>query len=104
MQCDESANGHQIEAKVGEELEISLSETRTAGYRWVTKSGGEPVFQLLKDTVVPNSAGVGGSGRHFWHFRAAAAGVGEIELHYLRPWEDSEKPARTFVIKVRVRS
>lgn len=104
MQYDERANGHQIGAKLNEELEISLPETRTAGYRWVTKSTGEPVCRLLQETARPNPTGVGGTGQHLWQFRAVAAGTGEIEFHYLRPWENSAAPARTFILKVRVGS
>ena len=104
MHYDEHANGHQIEARVDEELEISLSEIPTAGYRWTTKNAGEPVCRLLKESIQPNLAGVGGAGRHLWEFRAVAAGTGEIELHYLRPWEKSAEPARTFVLKIRVGS
>ncbi len=102
MHYDERANGTQIETKVKDELEISLAEIRTAGYRWEMKSGGEPVLQLLEEVAQPNPAGVGGAGRHLWRFRAVAAGTGEIELHYGRPWENSSEPARTFTLKVRV--
>ena len=104
MRYEDSANGHQVDAKVKEELEISLSEARTAGYRWVAKSLGDPVFQLLEETAQPNPVGVGGSGHHLWQFRAVAAGTGEFEFHYLRSWEDPEKPARTFILKVRVQA
>ncbi len=104
MQYDESENGRQIEATVNEELEILLSETRTAGYRWETKSTGEPACRLLEETAQPNPAGVGGTGHRLWKFRAVAPGIGAIELHYLRPWDHSAEPARTFVLKVHVGS
>ncbi len=104
MRYDERANGHEVETKVNDELEISLSETRTAGYRWLTKSGGAPVLNLLEETVQPNSPGVGGTGQHIWKFKTVAAGTGEIELHYRRPWESFAEPARTFALKVRVGS
>ena len=103
MHYDESANGRQIDAALNEELEIVLPETRTAGYSWVIKSTGEPICQLLKETAEP-SASVGGTGRHHWQFRVVASGIAEIKLHYLRPWENSKEPARTFSLKVRVRS
>lgn len=103
MQYDERANGQEIEATLKEEFEISLSETRTAGYHWAATSTGAPVCRLLEDATRPNSPGVGGSGQHVWHFRVIAAGTGEIEFHYRRPWENSVQPARTFALKVRVR-
>jgi len=104
MQYDESANRRQIEATVNEELEIVLAETPTAGYRWMTKSTGEPVCRLLEEIAQPNTAGVGGTGHRLWKFRAVAPGMGEIALNYLRPWDNATEPARTFVLKVRVRS
>ena len=42
MRYDESANGTEVEVAAGEEFELSLPETRTAGYRWTLKSGGDP--------------------------------------------------------------
>ena len=54
MQYDERANGSEIEAEVGENFELSLSETRTAGHRWVT-------CQLLEELAQPNSGGLGGA-------------------------------------------
>jgi predicted secreted protein len=101
MQYEESANGREIEAKLNEEFEISFPETRTAGYRWTIESPGAPVCRLLDEETQPNSAGVGGSGKHVWRFRAVAAGTGEIRLHYGRPWDNAAEPARTFVLKIR---
>lgn len=97
---DEHANGQEVEAKLNEEFEISLSETRTAGYRWTVENTGTPVCRLLEEASQSNSTGVGGSGKHVWRFEAVAAGTGEIKLRYGRPWENSPEPARTFVLKV----
>jgi inhibitor of cysteine peptidase len=98
---DEDTNGHEVEAKLNEEFEISLLETRTAGYRWTVESAGAPVCRMLEEANQTNSAGVGGSGKHVWRFEAVAAGTGEIKLRYDRPWENSAETARTFVLKVR---
>jgi predicted secreted protein len=101
MQYDERANGHEVEAKLNEEFEITLSEARTAGYRWMVESAGAPVCRLLEEATRPNAAGVGGSGKHVWRFETVAAGTGEIKFRSSRPWENSAEPARTFVLKVR---
>jgi predicted secreted protein len=104
MHYDERANGHEIEAKMNEEFEISLAETRTAGYRWTVENAGAPVCRLLEETSQADLAGMGGSAKHVWRFEAVAAGTGEIKLRYGRPWENSAEPARTFVLKVRAAS
>jgi predicted secreted protein len=101
MQYDEHANNHEVDAKLNEDVEISLSESRTAGYHWVTKKKGEPVCELLNETVQPKSTSVGGAGHHLWQFRVVALGEAEIELHYQRSWENPTEPARTFMLKVR---
>jgi predicted secreted protein len=102
MQYDEQANGHQVDAKLGEDFEVVLPETRTAGYRWKILQKGEPPVHLLEDNSRPSDTGVGGAGNHRWHFRAVAAGDSEIKLQYGRSWNESAEPARTFTLKVRV--
>jgi inhibitor of cysteine peptidase len=104
MHYDQHSNGQAIDAKLNEEVELSLAESRTAGYRWVTKKSGEPVLKLLEDSIAPNTAATGGTGHHVWRFRAVAPGEASLEFHYVRPWETSVEPARTFAMKVRVRS
>ena len=102
VQYNEKANGQQVDAKLGEEFEIDLPETRTAGYRWRMVTKGVPPVHLLEDNSQPNDAGVGGAGNHRWRFRAVAAGTSEIKIQYVRSWSESEEPTRTFTLKVRV--
>lgn len=102
MQYDEHANGKEISVTANDEFEVALPEIRTAGYRWVTAKTGEPQLQLLDETTAPNTAAVGGTGRHLWRFRAVSAGDAELNFQYLRPWEKQAEPARAFQLKVRV--
>src|SRR5215471_1753484 len=101
MQYDELVNGRQVEATIGEEVDIILPETRTAGYRWTILQNGEPQLQLMQDESQPNAAR-GGTGKHRWRFQAIAGGASEIKIQYARSWEESAEPARTFSLKVRV--
>jgi predicted secreted protein len=103
LQYDESTNGQQIELAKNDEFEISLPETRTAGYHWRVKNNGGPVCNLLDETAQADPSHKGGSGTHHWRFQAASPGRSEIELHYLRSWEQTVEPARTFKLQVRVR-
>jgi len=103
MQYDESANGREVEVSAGGELDLALSETPTAGYRWRLKSGGECDCSLLESSFT-GTGKIGGAGTHLWRFRAPASGTCSIVLEYRRSWETSSEPARTFTMKVRVRS
>ncbi len=104
MQYDESANGREISVRQSEEFEIVLSETRSTGFHWTISEAGDPNVQLAGNASEPNETGIGGAGRHQWRFRAISSGETEIKLQYLRSWETSSKPARTFTLKVRVES
>ena len=104
MQYDEHANGKEISVSANEEFEVALPETRTAGYRWVIAKNGEPQLRLLDETTAPNTAAVGGTGRHLWRFRAVSTGETELSFQYLRPWDKQAEPARAFQLKVRVGS
>jgi predicted secreted protein len=103
LQFDETANGSEVELSAGDKFELSLSETRTAGYRWTLKSTGEPSCILLSESSQPASGQTGGTGTHLWRFRAVAPGNCLLALEYRRSWESSSEPARTFGMKVRVR-
>jgi predicted secreted protein len=103
MQFDETANGSEVELSAGDDFELSLSETRTAGYHWTLKSTGEPSCIPLSESSQPASGQTGGTGAHLWRFRAVAPGNCSIVLEYKRSWESSSEPARTFRMKVRIR-
>ena len=103
MLYDETTNGSEVELCVGDEFELSLAETRTAGYRWVLKSQGEPACTLLNESSQPATGKVGGSGMHSWRFRGVTSGTGSLALEYARSWETTSGPERTFAMKVRVR-
>ena len=103
MQYDESSNGSEVEVSAGEEFDLSLPETQTAGYRWTIKNGNG-VECAVEESSASAAGKAGGTGSHIWHFRAPASGTCSIVAEYRRSWETSSKPERTFTLKVRVRS
>jgi len=103
-QLDQSANGKEIELSNGEEFELVLPETRTAGFRWTVASGSGPNCSLLNESSQPSSGAAGGSGTRSWHFRASTPGTCLLALEYKRSWEASSKPTQTFTLKVHIRS
>jgi len=103
VQYDDNADGSEIELSPGEEFDLSLPETPTAGYRWILKNEGERGCSLL-DSSHSATGKIGGTGTHVWRFRAPTSGTCSIVLEYRRSWETSSEPARTFTLKVRARS
>jgi inhibitor of cysteine peptidase len=104
MQFDESANGREVELSPGEEFDLSLPETPTAGYRWKLKSEGELACSMLSESSHAAVGKVGGSGTHLWRFRAPSSGTCSIVLEHRRSWETGSGQVRTFTLKVRIRS
>jgi predicted secreted protein len=103
VQFGESANGSDVEIKVGADFGLSLPEARTAGYQWTLKNSVEPTCVLLSDSYQPASGKAGGSGTHSWRFRAASSGSCSLALGYRRSWESGSEPAQTFAMKIRIR-
>ena len=97
-------NGREFTLDRGDALEISLPATSGTGYTWqaepvaggFVKQAGEPRFD--RDTAMP-----GASGHQIFHFEVEAPGTGTLELRYLRPWEESARPAKVFKIRFTVR-
>jgi predicted secreted protein len=102
MRFDETANRSAVEVPTGEEFDLSLPETQTAGYRWTLKNSGEPTCRLLRESFQPASGKTGGSGTHTWRFRGGASGTCSLALEYGRNWESNAEPTRTFGMTVRV--
>ena len=100
MQFTDADDGHQIEARVGETFEVSLTEIRTAGFSWSIKSAGAPVCSVVADSLANPDATPGKSGSHQWQFKVDSPGTATIELHYGRQWQKAA-PARTYTLRIR---
>ncbi len=102
FQVDESQNGSEIKLRVGETLEIRLSENPTTGFRWALQSSGAPACIPVKDYYEPSARAPGAGGGHRWRFQAKQVGEGRIEIRYRRAWERQGAAARTYSLRVRV--
>ncbi|MBZ5576413.1 MAG: protease inhibitor I42 family protein [Acidobacteriia bacterium] len=93
--------GQSVRLSRGELLVITLRENPTTGYRWKVEANGEPFCRLTRDNFEPGLA-LGAEGTHAWRFRAARLGATRIRLTLQRPWKPAARPARSFVLRVRV--
>lgn len=106
MKADDSFNGREIELRVGETLEISLSENASTGYRWTIRPESVRKFDkiLHERSQVAHGAGapLGKPGTRGFYFEAVGPGAVDLDLEYRRPWEVDKTPARKFKLRIRV--
>jgi predicted secreted protein len=102
IEVSEQQNGQQIGMLPGQTLRVTLSEVRTAGFRWSLRATSQHVLTPLADDLDARSATVGGATQHHWDFRAEAVGTTELVFDYDRPWARAAAAARTFSVSVRV--
>jgi len=101
LKLDEHSNEGSVAAKKLDQIELSLAENPTTGYRWNLKAAGEPVCKLENTSFDPPAAGVGRGGTRRWLFNVVESGVATIELAYERSFEREKDPAKTFQVTVR---
>ena len=99
MEFDKTASGRELALAVGDQLHLTLPETRSGGFHWQLRSAGSPVLRV-KDGGSQRAAGIGGSGVHRWTLIAAQKGTAKFELSYGRSWEASAKEHFTLTLKV----
>src|SRR5262249_44565102 len=103
LQLDQKDNNTEVVITVGQELEISLAENPSTGFRWEVQTAGEPSCTLVGVTFdAPSPAAVGRGGTRRWQFKGAREGLGSIELIYRRASERDRPPAQTFKLTTRV--
>ncbi len=102
LTLDETSHGRKIEAVAGEELEISLSENPTTGYRWEMERPTEPVCIPVSDAFEAGQGAAGRSGTHRWRFKASGKGTAILQFKYRRHWESADQAARTFCVEISV--
>ena len=102
MEVGEGENGRHVELCLHETLRITLSEVRTAGFRWNLRTPEKHVLSLIEDSTEAAVGGSGGTAVRHWIFRAEEPGVATIVLEYSRPWERGAAPARAFSLSARV--
>jgi inhibitor of cysteine peptidase len=110
VMLDEASNGKTIALNRGDKLVISLPSNPSTGYVWelasdgapATHRAGEPSFHPANPQAdaLPKP---GAPGRQLFEFVAASSGAGNIEIHYIRPWEKNAAPARSYSVKADVR-
>ena len=94
-----------VETQVGQEFTITLDSNRTTGFQWqLAEPLDGSVLELVgSEYEAPDGGGMGAGGRELWTFRAVGEGGTDIDLKYVRPWEEDATPAKeeTFAVVVK---
>ena len=101
----EKDNGTTVDLTQDETLVVKLPGNPTTGYSWAVIGDPSPL-KLVKSTTQrsANSKTMAGAPSvQEFRFRADAAGIVSLTLHYRRPWEHDAPPAKTYTLRVQIR-
>jgi inhibitor of cysteine peptidase len=102
LRVTEQQNGAEIRLKKDQTLVIELSAQPGTGYGWqVARADGVHIKPAGKSDASGEQQ-PGGVSRQRFQFAAGQPGTTTLELRYARRWEQSKKPAKTYVLKIRV--
>ncbi len=92
----EADSGKTVEVSVGDNLELSLPENATTGYRWELENVDSKVVAIKEEDYKPSSGAVGSGGSKNWSLKAVAPGKTECRLKLWRPWEGNDSVQKRF--------
>lgn len=78
-----------INARIGEEINITLKEKNASGYRWKCFLPEDDGLKCIKDTCFTVESRIAGcSYDKTWTFIALRKGVYRLVFRHFRPWSD----------------
>lgn len=99
-------NGSSITLHGGDVLEVALPASFGTGYSWkIANKTGNVLKARGGPETVPGEKGnqPGQSETQVFRFVTSARGTAQLEMHYVRPWEKDERPAKIFSLTVEVK-
>lgn len=83
----------EISVTVGERFDIVLESNATTGYAWAEADATDVVELVDDEYLPPDTELVGAGGLQRLTFEAVAAGSAELQLWYVRSFDDPKEPA-----------
>ena len=98
-------DGKQLNARVGEEIDVTLDGNPTTGYTWDAKDLDASMIQQIGSTEFKsgNPGLVGAGGTLTLTFKTLKPGTTSLTLIYHRPWETDVKPLNSFTATIIVK-
>ncbi len=91
----------EINAKVNEEIAISLYSNPSTGYTWMDPRYDPEFLTLVESYYIPHYPIICGSGGdQIYVFKAIKAGDTQILMEYKRPWENCVGELTLYKVKI----
>jgi inhibitor of cysteine peptidase len=103
VEIGELGSAVQVSLQVGDTLRVVLPSTPSTGYSW--RPSGDDTTGAMQVKSSQYKAGPprpGASGTQTFTLAAKAPGQDHLRLNYIRPWEKSAKPARSYAVNITV--
>ena len=105
-------HGRKLEINQGGEIQLTLNDNASTGYRWSLASLDPTLVELVSEEALANPREGGGSlglpppvgspGQVVYCFRALRPGRTEITLNYLRSWEGDRSTIDRFRLNLQI--
>jgi predicted secreted protein len=102
IRIGERHKGATVQAKVGDTVDLELSEPATTGYQWEVDQPGAALAVDTSELIPPADARAGASAQRHVVVRAVRPGNGRLTLRLRRAWEPPEKAADSYVVDIDV--
>lgn len=100
----EADNGNSVELSPGDIIVIALETNPSTGYVWQVESVDASMVTLSGQGVShPGRQMPGAPGRQTFQFTAQKPGTAILKLVYVRPWEKSTPPGKTYELTVAIK-
>jgi inhibitor of cysteine peptidase len=96
-------NGKSVTIGSGENLQITLDENPSTGFRWDLDGGDNETLELLNSDYVQAAGGVGGGGQRIWRFKTKNPGDARLLLKRWRSWEGEKSVGERLEFTIRVK-
>ncbi len=97
-------NNREIQANVGETVELVLISQGGTGYEWHTEGLDENMLRIKdnKATYEGDRNKVGGKMVNTWYIEVLKPGDTELRMSYYRVWEGKSKALKHFNVKLHI--
>jgi inhibitor of cysteine peptidase len=100
----EADDGRTVDLRVGETVDVTLSQNAAAGYRWAIDRLDPGVVEANESRPSQPQGQVGSQGRETFTFKATKAGSGEVLLKYWRHFEGDASVKQRFRLRLNAKS